>query len=112
VDDTHRFLYHKTTHRMVYEQARAACPGCDDVLLWNKKGELTESTIANIVVELDGRRVTPPVSCGLLPGTFRAECLARGEIEEAVIRIEDLHRGTRLWLINSVRQWREATPAC
>ena len=112
VDDTHRFLYHKTTHRMVYEQARAACPGCDDVLLWNKKGELTESTIANIVVELDGRRVTPPVSCGLLPGTFRAERLAHGEIEEAVIRIEDLHRGTRLWLINSVRQWREATLAC
>ena len=26
----------------------------DDVLLWNERGELTESTIANIVVELDG----------------------------------------------------------
>lgn len=107
IDPMNRFLYHKTTHRRVYEEAKAGQQECDDVLLWNTKGELTESTVANLVVERGGQRLTPPVSCGLLPGTFRAECLERGEISEAILRVDELARCQRLWLINSVRQWRE-----
>jgi para-aminobenzoate synthetase/4-amino-4-deoxychorismate lyase len=107
VDSSSPFLYHKTTRRDVYEQARAACPGCDDVLLWNERGELTETTIANVVVELDGRRLTPPVESGLLPGTFRQWLLDCGEIAERTIRLEDLPRATRLWRVNSVRGWQE-----
>lgn len=107
VDPADRFLYHKTTHRTVYEAAKSDVPDCDDVLLWNAAGELTESTIANVVVEREGKRLTPPVRCGLLPGTFRAECLARGEISEAVIHLEDLSHANKIYLINSVRKWRE-----
>ena len=102
------FLYHKTTRRSVYEEARAACPDAEDALLWNDKGELTESTIANLVVELDGQRITPPVRCGLLPGTFRAELLAQGTVHEGIVRIEDLPRCTGIYLVSSVRQWRTA----
>ena len=69
------FLRHKTTHREVYNRARAARPDSDDVLLVNERGEITESTIANVVAEIDGVRVTPPVACGLLPGVFRAALL-------------------------------------
>ena len=107
VDPDDPFLFHKTTNRGVYERARR--PGLDDVILWNPRGEITESTIANIVVEVDGSRVTPPVACGLLAGTLRAELLARGEIAEAVVRVEDLRRARRLWVINSVQEWRPAT---
>jgi para-aminobenzoate synthetase/4-amino-4-deoxychorismate lyase len=103
------FLFHKTTHRAVYERARR--PDADDVLLWNRERELTESTIANIVCEIDGARVTPPVECGLLGGTFRAELLARGEISERIVTLDDLQRVTRLWLINSVQRWRQAAMA-
>jgi len=105
VDAGHLFLFHKTTRREVYEAARAAQPDCDDVLLWNERGQITESTIANVVVEIDGARCTPPVECGLLPGTLRAELLARGEIVERVITIEEALTAPRLWLINSVRGW-------
>jgi para-aminobenzoate synthetase/4-amino-4-deoxychorismate lyase len=108
VDITDRFLYHKTTCRQVYEAAREGVPDGDEVLLWNAAGELTESTIANLVVELDGERLTPPVSCGLLAGTFRAELLAQGAIKEAVIRLSDLPRIRAFHLINSLRKWREA----
>lgn len=108
VDITDRFLYHKTTWRQAYEAARASRMECDDVLLWNPAGELTESTIANIVVDLDGDLLTPPVTCGLLPGTFRAELLAQGKIKEAVIRRETLPRLRKLFLVNSLRKWREA----
>ena len=107
VDDQDVFLFHKTTRRVVYENARAAQPNCDDVLLYNQRGELTEATIANLVVELDGQLVTPPVSCGLLAGTFRAMLLEEGVIEERVIRREDLARCTKLFLVNSVRGWME-----
>lgn len=108
VDTSDVFLYHKTTHRSVYEKALSSCSGCDDVLLWNENGEVTESTIANVVVEMEGKLITPPLSSGLLAGTFRAFLLDEGTIQEQVIRIEDLPRCSRIFLINSVRKWREA----
>ena len=103
------WLYHKTTHRAAYERARAAAPGFDEVVLWNASGQVTEATTANIVVEIGNSRVTPPVTCGLLPGTFRAELLARGDIEERSVGLADLHAASRIWLINSVHEWRSAT---
>jgi para-aminobenzoate synthetase/4-amino-4-deoxychorismate lyase len=105
VDSSDVFLYHKTTNRAVYEAARAARPDVDDVLLWNARGEITESTIANVVVRLDGRLVTPPVSCGLLAGTLRDWLLARGRVVEGIITREDLARAEGIYLVNSVRGW-------
>jgi para-aminobenzoate synthetase / 4-amino-4-deoxychorismate lyase len=101
-------LFHKTTERTVYERARAGRPDCDDVLLWNQAGQVTESTIANVVVRLDGELLTPPVFCGLLNGTFRAQLLAEGQLKEGIIRLEDLVRVEDIFLINSVRRWRPA----
>jgi len=60
------------------------------------------------VVELNGQLVTPPVACGLLAGTFRAELLARGEVSERKITTDELRRAGRLWLVNSVHGRREA----
>ena len=108
IDPGDPFLYHKTTRRQVYEQAKAARPDCDDVVLWNDRGEATETTIANLVVERDGRRITPPVECGLLPGVFRDYLLARRDIAQARVTLDELRRAPRLWTINSVRKWREA----
>jgi len=103
IDPSDIFLFHKTTNRAVYDRARR--PDCDDVILWNPAGEVTESTIMNLVVEIDGRRVTPPVVCGLLPGTMRAELLATGAVSEARVTIEKARRASRFWLVNSVRGW-------
>lgn len=108
VDPDDPFLYHKTTHRVVYERARADCPTCDDVLLWNSRGELTEATIANVVLRLDGEWVTPPVDSGLLPGVFREWLLQQGKIRERVIPLAELSRAEAVYLINSVRRWMPA----
>lgn len=100
------FLYHKTTNRRVYEEALQDCPVCNDVLLWNENGRITESCIANVIVEMDGELFTPPVSCGLLPGVYRAHLLDQGKIREREIGVDELRGCTRIWLANSVRgQW-------
>jgi para-aminobenzoate synthetase/4-amino-4-deoxychorismate lyase len=101
------WLHHKTSHRDVYERRRASYRDAFDVLLWNEDRELTEFTIGNLVVELDGQRWTPPVASGLLAGTFRDELLAAGVVAEKVLTVEDLARVSRLWLVNSVREWVE-----
>ncbi|OPY83375.1 MAG: Aminodeoxychorismate synthase component 1 [Syntrophorhabdus sp. PtaU1.Bin153] len=97
------FLYHKTTHRSAYEKALERVPECDDVVLWNEREEITESTIANIVVESEGQLLTPPLRSGLLPGTYRALLLEQGKIKEQTIHVRDLQRCSRVYLANSVR---------
>ena len=108
VASSNRWLYHKTSQRAVYDAGRAARPECDEVLLWNERGELTEATTANIVLELNGEMVTPALSSGLLAGTFRAELLAQDEIVERVVPVAALGECTAVYLINSVRRWQRA----
>jgi para-aminobenzoate synthetase / 4-amino-4-deoxychorismate lyase len=111
VSSTDVWLYHKTTRRDVYEEARASRPDCEEVILWNERGELTEATTSNLILELDGREITPPITSGLLPGTYRAHLLNKGDLIEQVIRVDELSQVTGLWLINSVRGRREAVLA-
>ena len=103
------FLCHKTTHRQVYDEQRAIHGDCDEVLLHNERGEVTEGTVGNLVVVSGGRRWTPPRDCGLLPGTYRGELLEKAEIEERVISVDELFAADELFLINSVRRWTRLT---
>ncbi len=103
------FLFHKTTRRDVYAAAEAGYPGADAVILWNERGEVTEATRFNVVAEIDGERVTPPLDCGLLAGVMRAELLDSGAITERRITIDELRAAPRLWVINAVRGWVEAS---
>jgi branched-subunit amino acid aminotransferase/4-amino-4-deoxychorismate lyase len=107
IDSADPFLRHKTSRREPYVRALAAHPGAQDVVLWNEREELTESCVANLVLEIDGRRLTPAISSGLLPGTFRAHLLEQGEIEEAVLLRDALAQANRVYIINSVRHWCE-----
>jgi len=77
----------------------------DDLLLWNENDELTEFTIGNLVVELDGKLFTPPISCGLLAGTFRSYLLETSQVRERVIRKDELAQCSKVFLVNSVRKW-------
>ena len=98
IDSSDHFLFHKTTKR----------PDGDDIIFWNERGEITESTIANVVVRIDGELYTPPVESGLLAGTFRNHLLDEGKVKERVITIEDFKNAGEVFLINSVRKWMKA----
>lgn len=108
IDPQNPFLYHKTTHRQVYREAQNACSDCEDVLLWNPDREVTESCIANLVIRVGDQWLTPPVRCGLLPGTYRAWLLEQHKIQEQVISVDQLKQAPEFYLINSVRGWQTA----
>ena len=103
IDSANPFFFHKTTNRNIYDEIKALSPGFDDVLLWNEKGEITESCIGNVVVRIESQDYTPPVECGLLAGTYRRELIESGKILEKVLHLKDLDRMEKIYLINSVR---------
>ncbi len=105
------FLYHKTTRRDLYDEEWALynqSVGADEVLYLNERGELAEGSRTSIFIERDGMLLTPPLSAGLLPGVLRAKLIAEGRCVEASLRTEDLERGARVFLGNSVRGLVEA----
>jgi para-aminobenzoate synthetase/4-amino-4-deoxychorismate lyase len=105
IDSRDEFLRHKTTRRAVFDRALAAHPEAQDVLLWNERRELIETCHANVVLEIGGRRLTPPLSSGLQPGVFRAHLLDRGEIQEEIVSIDSMDEASAIFPINSVRRW-------
>jgi para-aminobenzoate synthetase/4-amino-4-deoxychorismate lyase len=108
VDSASRWLFHKTTRRTVYTSRAARHPRADDVVLVNERGELTETTIANLAVQLDGVWWTPPLEVGLLPGVERCRLVELGQLRERILRPDELRRAEALAVVNSLRGWRPA----
>jgi para-aminobenzoate synthetase/4-amino-4-deoxychorismate lyase len=108
VDPADVLLFHKTTLRERYDDAAERHPDADDVILMNDRGEITETTRANVAVRIDGRWWTPPLASGLLPGCERAALLEEGRLAERAITVEELMDAEAIAVLSSVRPWREA----
>jgi len=111
VDSTQPWPYHKTSRREPYTVRAQRHPEADDVVLCNERGELTETTIANLAVRLEGRWWTPPASSGCLPGVERGRLVECGELTERVLWPGDLAEADGLAVLNSLRGWRPAVLA-
>ena len=108
IDDHDPLVFHKTTARSRYDVELERCRPCDDVILWNSRGEVTESTVANIVVFSERKHWTPPREAGLLAGTLRGELISKGQLFERTITKDELAAADSFALINSVRGWMPA----
>ena len=98
----------KTSVRAQYDVFRPRSDAVFDMVLYNESGEITECTRGNIAMQIDGRWVTPPLSCGLLPGVGRAQALSRSELTEQRVHVDDIERVTGWAFINSLRGWLDA----
>lgn len=110
MDSNDTFLRHKTTNRSVYdaEYAKYLKKGFVDVIFFNERGELTEAHSSNVFIKKNGIYYTPPVSCGLLPGTYREMLLEKGgKYREKVLYKKDLMSADSIYICNSVRGMRE-----
>ncbi|WP_077595941.1 aminodeoxychorismate synthase component I [Oceanobacillus kimchii] len=99
------YYYHKTTFRKMYEKFQEELGNAFDILLWNDKEELTEFTMGNLVVKVEGEYWTPPIKSGLLAGTFRQQLIDEKKIKERIISKSELESVDEIWFINSVRGW-------
>lgn len=104
-----RLRFHKTDPRpWLASVPLSAEAGLDDWLFMNDRGEMTESTIANVVVKHRGKWLTPGLESGLLPGTYRRHLIETGVIAEGSVSRLMLESADEIALINSVRGWRSA----
>lgn len=96
------FMYHKTTYRpWFYDSYQKIAKGeVFDEIFFNEKGELTEGSRSNIVLEIKGKLYTPPVSCGLLNGIYRQQMK---NITEQILYKSDLEKADKIYCVNSVR---------
>jgi para-aminobenzoate synthetase / 4-amino-4-deoxychorismate lyase len=102
-----RYLFHKTTNRHLYdsELRKARANGFFDVIFKNDRNEITEGAISNIFVVKEGTYHTPPLSCGVLDGTFRRHLLEAKlfPTQERVLYEEDLKSADSIYLSNALR---------
>jgi branched-subunit amino acid aminotransferase/4-amino-4-deoxychorismate lyase len=91
-------LRHKTSWRELYDRPH---PDCDELLFCNERGELTEGARSTLFIKCGDTLLTPPLAAGVLPGVLRAQLLAEGRVQEAVLTQADL--GAEIWFGNSLR---------
>lgn len=94
------YLYYKTTFRPWYKHI---LDNYFDVVFFNEKGELTEGTRSNIVLQINGELFTPSLECGLLNGIYRQDLLKKKVLKERILYREDLDKAEKIFCINSVR---------
>ena len=99
VDSKNPFLYHKTNIR-----TQNVLDEYFDFIRVNEKGEITEGTYTNVAIEKNGVLYTPPLSCGLLAGTYRDELVKSGKLKEKILYPKDLQDAQRVFCFNSVRK--------
>lgn len=106
---TDLFLYHKTTNRNLYnnQYQKAVDQGFYEVIFKNEKDQITEGAITNIFIRRGHLLLTPPIKCGLLPGTCRQEIInspPKGfKVKEEAITEQDIRSADGVYLANSVR---------
>jgi para-aminobenzoate synthetase/4-amino-4-deoxychorismate lyase len=108
LDSYNTMLFHKTTDRSAFNSAQQLLNEYDDVVFFNERREVTEAVNANVVLSTDGQMWTPPISSGLLAGTFREQLLSEGVIKERVIGVDELLNAGEFFLVNSVQKWMRA----
>lgn len=91
------FTYFKTTHRPHLSL------GEQEIIYHNVVGELLETSIGNLVLKINGKLYTPPISLGILPGIYRQHLLERGQVEEKVLTVQDLDQAETIYGCNAVR---------
>jgi para-aminobenzoate synthetase / 4-amino-4-deoxychorismate lyase len=104
VDSNDVFLYHKTTNRTLYNNARAAGlkQGFFETIFVNQRNHVTEGCITNIFYRIGDVWYTPPLTDGLLPGIWRNQFMLETNATEKSITPEKLKTADQIIIGNSV----------
>ncbi len=82
-------------------QAQGA--GLDDFVLFNGEDKVTETAIANLVFQIDGKWVTPPLSDGVLPGVMRGLFIEKAGVLVRQIHVDQVPLITSGFVVSSLK---------
>jgi branched-chain amino acid aminotransferase len=93
--------YPYTKNLEILTQAKS--DGLDDVVVINRDGFITETAIANLIFEIDGDWITPPLTDGVLPGVMRALLIERNGVVVRQIRASQLNEIGSGFVVSSLK---------
>ena len=101
VEQTHPldspFTYFKTSYRPHLSL------GPHEQIYYNQKKQLLETSIGNLVLEINDQLYTPPVHLGLLNGIYRQSLIADNKVTERVLTLDNLKQAQAIYGCNAVR---------
>ena len=93
--------YPYTQNLQILGEAKSS--GFDDYILVNRDGFITETAIANLVFQLDGEWITPPLSDGVLPGVMRALLVEKNGVIVRQIQANPLNQIESGFVVSSLK---------
>ena len=91
------FTYFKTSQRDHLSQSER------EQIFHLPDGTLLETTIGNLVLEIEGQLYTPPAHLPLLDGIYRRHLLETQQVEEKLLTLNDLTDADRIYACNALR---------
>jgi branched-chain amino acid aminotransferase len=89
--------------------AEARAGGADDAILLDTRGHVSEASASNVFVVSDDALVTPPRSCGVLPGITRNVVMEIADslgiaVEERALELDELRMADEAFLTSTLRE--------
>ena len=91
------FTYFKTSQRDHLSQSN------HEQIFHLPDGTLLETTIGNLVLEIEGQLYTPPAHLPLLDGIYRRHLLETQQVEEKLLTLNDLTDADLIYACNALR---------
>ena len=91
------FTYFKTSQR------NHLAANHHEQIFYLPDGSLLETTIGNLVLEIEGQLYTPPAHLPLLDGIYRRHLLETQQVEEKLLTLNDLIDADRIYACNALR---------
>lgn len=96
------------THRLEILNSTKA-QGFDEAIIVNDAGKVCEGSVTNLLLKIDGKWFTPPISDGVLAGVMRALVVEYCGVAVKSIDVADLSKVESAFLLSSLRL---AQPVC
>ena len=91
------FTYFKTSQR------NHLAANHREQIFYLPNGSLLETTIGNLILEIEGKLYTPPAYLPLLNGIYRRHLLETQQVEEKLLTLNDLIDADRIYACNALR---------
>jgi len=77
--------------------------GADEAIVCNDKGKICEGSVTNLLLRIDDKWVTPPISDGVLPGVMRALVIEYCGVSVRSVDQSEIQQVQSAFLLSSLR---------